>query len=109
MKKTIYSSDGKLKCSSCGNYHYQWWMISHKKKLSQRKGCSSMMMYNATNECYEIHSYYGSEFDTSIFKVVRTLFPTKKVFSINNLLFKLIKMKIILFVTNVSKDLSKRS
>ena len=86
MKKTVYSSAGKLKCSSCGNYHYQWWMISHHKKLSKRTGCASVMTYNKTEGYYEIISHYGSGYDTSSFKVVRTLFSKKKLSSIDKLI-----------------------
>lgn len=86
MKKTMYSSMGKEKCSSCVNYHYQWWMISHQKQLSKRTGCASVMTYNKTEDYYEIFSHYGSGYDTSNFKVLRTLFPKKKVSSIGKLI-----------------------
>ena len=45
MIKVQYSDSGKLKCASCGNYHYQWWMISHQKKTSKKIGCASVMTY----------------------------------------------------------------
>lgn len=86
MKKTVYSSLGKLKCVSCGNYHYEWWMISHQKKLSKKTGCASIMRYNSTENHYEIISYYGSGYDTNSFKVLRTLFPKTKVYAIDKLI-----------------------
>ena len=85
MKRVQYSSADKLKCASCGNYHYQWWMVSHQKKLSKRTGCASVMIYNKEHNYYEIFSHYGSGYDTANFKVLRTLFSKKKLFSIDKL------------------------
>ena len=86
MIKVQYSDSGKLKCASCGNYHYQWWMISHQKKTSKKMGCASVMTYNQSEQYYEIFSHYGSGYDTANFKVVRTLFPKHKLSSISKLI-----------------------
>ena len=77
MKKKVYSNVGKLKCISCGNYHYEWWMISHQKKLSKKTGCASFVVKNKKTNHYEILSDYGSGYDTSTFQIVDRLFPKK--------------------------------
>ena len=77
MKKKVYSNVGKLKCISCGNYHYQWWMISHQKKQSKKIGCASFAIQSKTHNHYEILCDYGSGYDTSTFKIVDRLFPKK--------------------------------
>lgn len=75
MKKKVYSNVGKLRCSCCGNYHYQWWMISHQKKLSKKVGCASVMFKKNTH--YEILCDYGSAYDTNTYQVVDRLFAKK--------------------------------
>jgi hypothetical protein len=70
QKRNFYSSSGKIKCSSCGNYHYQWWMISHKSKLSEKIGCASYMQYDSQTQAYQIISSYGSGYDNLSFEVI---------------------------------------
>jgi hypothetical protein len=70
QKRNFYSSSGKIKCSSCGNYHYQWWMISHQKKMSQQFGCASYMIYDNKTQHYQIISSYGSGYDMLTFNVI---------------------------------------
>lgn len=87
MKKIqYYSSAGKLKCCGCGNWHYQWWMISHQKRDSKKTGCASIMTHNKPDNDYEIISHYGSGYDTSRFKVMRTLFSKDKLSSMTKLI-----------------------
>lgn len=70
QKRNPYPDSGKIECSSCGNHHYQWWMISHKDKLSEKIGCASYMQYDSKTQGYQIISSYGSGYDTLSFNVV---------------------------------------
>lgn len=69
-QSNIHSSEGKVKCSGCGNYHWQWWMISHKKRTAEKIGCASYMEYHHDKNRYQIHSSYGSGYDMMIFDVM---------------------------------------
>lgn len=78
MKKVVYVSKGKIKCSSCGNYYYRWWMLSHQKKMEKKTGCSSFIKHSENNKGFDIFSAYGSGYDSSIFKVVDNYFYKKR-------------------------------
>lgn len=79
MKKKEHFHVGKLKCNGCGNYHYQWWMISHQKRLSRKIGCASYTLYKEGEKHYEIICDYGSGYDTSSFKVTDRIFSEKSI------------------------------
>jgi hypothetical protein len=63
---------GRIKCNSCGNYHYDWWIIS------QKYGCASHITYNSEQNYYQINSYYGSGYDNDIFKIVNPIVLQQK-------------------------------
>ena len=79
MKKKEHFNVGKIKCSGCGNYHYQWLMISHQKKLSRKIGCASYTLYKESEKHYEIVCDYGSGYDASSFKVIDRIFSEKNI------------------------------
>jgi hypothetical protein len=78
------SDKGKLKCDSCGNYHWQWWMISHRKKTSQKIGCASDMIYRDGG--YQIRCGYGSGYDTTTFSVVSRIAVNRHPLAIDRLI-----------------------
>ena len=85
------SDKGKIKCDSCGNYHYQWWMISHRKNISQKIGCASGMIYK---DCgYQILCGYGSGYDTISFNVISRISARKRPLAIDRLIAKAITGK----------------
>lgn len=82
MRNKHYQSTGGIKCDSCGNYHYQWWMIL------QTIGCASYMQLDFTG--YQIVSTYGSAYDTLVFKVVKNrIFFSKHISAIDRLMNKI--------------------
>lgn len=84
MQNKHYQSTGDIKCDSCGNYHYQWWMIL------QTVGCASYMRLDSTG--YHIVSTYGSAYDTLVFKVVKDRIPfSKHISAIDRLMNKIAK------------------
>lgn len=87
------SNAGKYKCSSCGNYHYQWWMISHKQKVSQKIGCASYMIYNISENSYQINCSYGSGYDGLRFKIMNNSLLLNKHKSALSRLIKQVQLK----------------
>lgn len=55
---------GQVKCTCCGQSHYQWWMIT------QGIGCASYLFFNKQDNQYQIEACYGSGYDTSRFNVL---------------------------------------